>query len=495
MPTASDDLLGAAPNFLPKLLPQETLYSWCSRYHRLSGNRLAGDTSLQLFGARTAGFWHDFPSRLAVLSAKTSGDLPDPRELALRHTLLGFYAPHRSQALMEEAVLAMSGESVRSLKFRLGLPASQVGADHPLKACPACMAQDKAQYGHAIWRVEHQWPATWVCRSHGGLLVTCEARSKTRNHLQWVLPDTVAPQDWKTAGERTEVGKAFLLKLAQITVDLTDQSTSLDKIGLRQTCLGRLQQRNWLLESGRANLGSIRAAFLLEAVGVSDLPGLGFIEAVNKADGGFLGQMLRKDRARKHPVKTLMLIAFLFESAEDFLHSYQHQPPGTDDGLQYPNLAEDPRRKELANLLRQEALTVSAAARRLAIPPDKAMYWARKDNLPYQRRPRLLDQAKASLLERALLDGLDTHTASSRTGLPLATVRRYLDTHDEVRLAWNTARREQKRNHYREQFIQVLASNPGASLSQLQSRLGSAFSWLRRHDQQWLASRLPMLGT
>lgn len=132
----SGDLFDSHLSILPALLPTETLYSWCARYHRLTGNRIAADTSQQLFGTPNAGRLHDLTSHLAEFVDRTNGRFGDIESLAMRHTLLGFYAPFKPAALVQQACEAMSGPSVARLKFRLGLQASRVGALHPLKACP-----------------------------------------------------------------------------------------------------------------------------------------------------------------------------------------------------------------------------------------------------------------------------------------------------------------------------------------------------------------------
>ena len=158
------------PAFLPSWLPGETLYSLCSRYHHLSGNRLAADTCLQLFTAQDAGFLHDFPSHLESFVARTQGVLGSVDVLARRHTLLGFYTPFRRERDVTEAISVMASDSVQDLKFRLGLPSSRVGADHPLKGCPACIESDRRTEGVSYWHLEHQWPSVWVCREHDQLL-------------------------------------------------------------------------------------------------------------------------------------------------------------------------------------------------------------------------------------------------------------------------------------------------------------------------------------
>src|SRR3546814_14840989 len=61
----------------------------------------------------------------------------------------------------------MSGASVAHLKFRLGLLTSRFRANHPLKACPACMTKDLDDHQTTYWRLDHQFPGVWHCPVHG----------------------------------------------------------------------------------------------------------------------------------------------------------------------------------------------------------------------------------------------------------------------------------------------------------------------------------------
>ena len=81
------------PPNLPILYPEETLYSWCAQVHAWNGNPSVLNTSKQLFGSPYSGLLHDFPANLKVLHEKTFGLLPDSIDLALNHTLLGYYLP------------------------------------------------------------------------------------------------------------------------------------------------------------------------------------------------------------------------------------------------------------------------------------------------------------------------------------------------------------------------------------------------------------------
>lgn len=491
MPDAFEDLFSAGPFFLQRLLPDETLYSWCARYHRLSGNRLARDTSLQLFGSPTAGFWHDMPSHLGAFEERTRQRHGDAEHLCRRHTLLSYYIPFRPATLIQDSITAMTSNSVRDLKFRLGLPASRVGASHPLKACPLCMTDDVAATGIAYWHLDHQFPSVWVCPKHGGKLMQCTSRTKTTNRLQWVLPDMVEEDSWRHFADLQGSGFQFLQKLAQISCDAvrsTDQN--MDPNVLRSCSLQVAHQRGWLQDSGRADLMAIREAFFEQVSGIDSVPGLEFVRGAAAPDGGFLGGMLRSDRAHKHPVKYFVLIAFLFDNWGELAKAANECASVPDH---HPCTQSDRRRPLLGQKVRNEGLSVSEAARQLALPISRAMYWARKDDLPFERRPRRIDENLARKIADGLTRGLSCEEIAAQTETTIDAVRRYRDTHADIRTEWNTARSLLQRETFRHDFLAVMRANPNAHQTQLRKTHGSHFDWLRKHDVEWLAIQLPNL--
>ena len=72
-------------------LPDETLFSWCSRYHHLAVNGLASATCLQLFGARRRGVAHDLPDSIGALARRAEGSLGAASDICTDRTLLAFY--------------------------------------------------------------------------------------------------------------------------------------------------------------------------------------------------------------------------------------------------------------------------------------------------------------------------------------------------------------------------------------------------------------------
>ena len=431
------------------------------------------------------------PSHLGAFEERTRQRHGDAEHLCRRHTLLSYYIPFRPGTLIQESITAMTGNSVRDLKFRLGLPASRVGASHPLKACPLCMTDDVAATGIAYWHLDHQFPSVWVCPKHGGKLMQCTSRTKTANRLQWVLPDMVEEDSWRHFADLQGSGFQFLQKLAQISCDAvrsTDQN--MDPDVLRACSLRAAHERGWLKDSGRADLMAIREAFLERVSGIASVSDWSSCGGAAAQDGGFLGGMLRSDRAHKHPVKYLVLIALMFDDWDELAKAANECEPESDH---HPLTQSDRRRPLLA---RRSATRVIPSARRrgqLALPISRAMYWARKDELPFERRPRMIDENLVRKIADGLTRGLSCEEIAHQTETTIDAVRRHRDTHADVRAVWNAARSLLQREAFRHDFIEVMRANPNAHQTQLRKARGSHFDWLRKHDVEWLAIQLPNL--
>lgn len=153
-------------------LPDETLFSLCSRYHRASGQRLASTTCRLLFGHPNQGCAHDFPARLNHFLAVSGNTLGSVEHIVEHRTVLPLYLRFASTNQVNATLNAAALNSSGRLKFQLGLLTSRFRANHPLKACPYCMDEDMKAHSTPYWHREHQLPGVWVCLRHGRKLET-----------------------------------------------------------------------------------------------------------------------------------------------------------------------------------------------------------------------------------------------------------------------------------------------------------------------------------
>lgn len=493
----SGELFDSRLTVLPVMLPTETLYSWCARYHRLTGNRLAADTSQQLFGTSNAGRLHDLPSHLAAFVDRTHERFGTAGSLAMAHTLLGFYVPFKPADLIRQACKDMAGPSVARLKFQLGLQASRVGATHPLKACPECMADEVRKSGIAVWHLEHQWPSVWICRRHGRWLQQSTIKTKSFLNQQWLLPDDVPAERWLRVSDRVFPSRPLLQRMAEMTVDLmASPQAPFDSASLRFTYLAGVKRKGMLRVKGAVQLREVSEHFLARAKGLDLLPGFEFVERVHDADGGFVGGLLRTGRGHKHPVKHLLLMAALFEGWTDFNKTYSAMAADQKSSPEKPVTRiwpDDPRRREFAKLMKTPGSTVSDVARQLGLDLPVALYWARKDRIPYRSRPHAIRPEMERPLAEALSQGMTLRKAAEQIGVPNSAVSNFLNSHPEIRESWETARNQHARDVYRARLRQAIANHPGVTRTQLRVTPGSGYKWLYQYDRDWLLANLPSL--
>lgn len=188
---SSGGTLAKAPmlSFAPSFFGCETLYSWSARYHLLGGNARPAKSSEDLFQNRKAGLRHDFPFRISRLCMTTGGLLGPAQAILTERTMFGFFAPFLEPESQEKIAGQMLGDHACDLKRSLGLMPSRVGAKHPLKACRECVNDDIKRYGAPTWKMEHQWPSVWICRTHGTYLKAVDSRCMPRDPRKWILPD------------------------------------------------------------------------------------------------------------------------------------------------------------------------------------------------------------------------------------------------------------------------------------------------------------------
>jgi hypothetical protein len=173
---------------VPQLLADQTLYSWCGQVHDWNGGASATETSRALFGRPYAALCHDFPAHLDHLASVAFDDSLDVLELALQHTMLGYFLVTAPARLTQRILEAVSRSALSSIKMTLGIAASRVGGHHPLKACADCIADDLEDRGTAYWRLVHQLPSVLICPRHARPLFVAWDPVTPVHRRHWLHP-------------------------------------------------------------------------------------------------------------------------------------------------------------------------------------------------------------------------------------------------------------------------------------------------------------------
>lgn len=491
----------------PKLtwLPDETLFSLCSRVHCLSGHATASQTSLALLGhARAA--THDFPGFvdrcLDVLELKRT---ERPQEVLFERTLLGFYRPFLTPVLADSAVARLRTSSMGSLKFQLGILTSRFGAAHPLKACPACVRDDRATFQTAYWHQAHQWPGVWWCHHHGEPLNFCTQRLSAGQRFAWVLPRESSLKNAMAARPDTDLFEALgesigrLALLVQCVATLPKHEY-LDAAQINRCLLARLEVLDLRSPGGRLDRGGIGDKLAAQFAPWASFPELSRFAQAPAILATQIATMLLRPGRKSHPLRQIALIHALFDDWTSFRKAYSRQmdfsaAPMSRAKSSHPTDPAADTRSDARVVQFLEAVrsghSVSAAALAAAVDVGTGMAWAARAGIQTPRRPKRLKGNTRNPLLKQLRRGLDKSIAASRAGVSVQTITRLLQTEVGLRQAWNEAREEARRAEARLRWSRSLMKHESEGFQQVRQHACAAYSWLNRHDRAWLTEHLP----
>lgn len=497
---STDNLFGR-PTLLA-WLPGETLFSLVSRHHFFWGNPLSARTCEQAFGHRRAGSQHDLPSRLSHFVNRTEESFGNVEKIATGHTLLAYYAAFVSAGELKNAIACMAGDSVAHLKLRLGILTSRFRANHPLKACAACMAEDRAALGWAYWHVDHQYPGVWICQKHDESLRESTLKATGVERFHWHLPSEEHFRDWPTE-KRIAIQGAHveLQSLSRQVLDLVSQASvqNIDTSRLHEVYRAELVRRQWVSSGGSFRMPVIASSFLDHVKNLRVLPELEALPATAEEAVTQLGRLLRPPRSGTHPLRHLVLINWLFGSTEAFWLAYSSalNPLATlrkevSGSVEQPERdPKDPRHHQLYSLLSVQKQSVRKAAKSVGIDVGTAMAWASQAGLLVPRRPKKLGGELRKQTIAELQNGADKAVAARNADVSVVTITKLLLSEVGLHAAWCQSREMRARSLAREAWLQLLQTHGGRGVKFMRALDPSAYAWMYRNDRAWLDEHKP----
>lgn len=480
---------------LPPAYDGELLYSWCARFHRLSCNIHPRDTSQLLFGHPSSGIHHDFPVPLGCFLTRTGSHIGKLENLLRQRTLFGFYRPFLPEAraaALRQAVVCGGHAEVHSA---LGLAASLPGLAGRLKACPECIQEDLASLPTGWWRTKHQWPGAFMCQRHHKPLL-CIQGSFERSGKKWILPqDAETQRRWMPLPELTPTLHSRLEEITEwCRLITTNPDIQLETTKLRYCYLAEAEERGYVALDGSVRLGRLRDDFVRWINECTNWPGLSFAGEIQDANAGFLGQLLRSYPGIRHPLKHILMMAYLFPTTEAFFARYKEVAEIYDrDGERGPIQKLTNLGKGLLRLVGEENISVNSAANKLGVPVTQATQLLKKFNTPYLRKPRIVGTGKEDVLVQALRAGKRRGEISRELGVRNGFIKDYLASRPELRLTWESMHTARLKQEYRDRFLKVLAKYPTLPIKAIRRLPGNGFQWLYNNDRDWLREILPAI--
>ncbi len=479
---------------LPSLLADETLYSWASRYHRLTGFSRPAETSCILFGDRRCGLRHDFPSGLKHLVRVTKGALGSTQELIDKHTLLPYFLRLKDASDADDARKCLHYAHIGGLKYRLGLLTSRFRAHHPLKACPACLQDDNQRYGFSYWHTAHQWPGAWACTIHSELLISSIYKVNGIQRFQWLLPDTVRFQSLSVPdSDLSADAKARLSRLSKFADEWSnDRDLSVTSTLLRDAYLSVFRDRRWLTSTGRTRLRLAAQNLASHLSPIHWIPEFAALPSDVHHACSQLTRLLGTPRGGTHPLRHIVIIEWLFADWYDFKQRIQK--------VKKLELTSSPKRSPAqrvpAAVATEHAFTKVGVFRQCTGPlgsstePSNGRRFEAPVRIPAnvtgRRRPKKLKALLRAAVTGDLERGEEKQVVMRRFELSIATVNRLLREDSDLYHQWQTQNRRRQRNTRREAWKGLLRQHGSVGPKEIRSLAPALYAWLYRHDRVWL---------
>lgn len=480
-------------------LPDETIFSLASRYHRLSGHARSADTSRLMFGHPQRGAIHDFTPGIDAFCRRTSGLFGDPEAVVWQRTLLPLYLALQSTELIDHAVITLRGDTLGSLKYQLGLLTSRFGARHPLKSCARCSEQDRDCFGTAYWHRRHQWPGVWYCHAHGDPLRPSGAKRANLERFQFHLPDEVAWCAWPPApagqaGANDLPGLGYALAEIAYAMASVSPDDRLDGRRLKQAYVEALIARGLASKSGRLRLQAFGTELYRFVAPLRTLPDLAALPATAAQAESQFARLVRRDVVRTHPVRHMVMMLWLFGNWSAVVAAYARaEPPGPNRAS--PCVVADDQRSDetdqrfevLRRLVVSEGQSVTQAAQAVPMSLQTALEGLASRGVSIKRRPKMLDSSRRQRIIADLEDGQSNRCIADSEGVSLPTVGRVLRSEPGLQARCLLARRRRARGAQRDVWQGLLDAGFVPRTARLAEP--AVYAWLYRNDRTWLLSQ------
>jgi hypothetical protein len=498
--------------FLPDPHTDELFYSSCARYGEMVKYPSTSIVVQRLFGSKTAAIV-DLPKRLEHLLAVLPPNNYTFDRIVGEYTLFRFYAHFLPIERIPRLLERMSHEAGSTLHATLGITNCNLKVPSKLRFCIECVKEDREEFGKTYWHRIHQLPGIDVCPLHALVLTESEAAPNLKsNKSKFFSAESAVFEAGARKLDLNDRCDSLLLKIANEAKWLLEYDGSF--LGVTEL---RKRYHNLLLKQGFAYYnGRIRANKLLASFVEYYPPELlsKLKSEVPNADTCWLFRILARGRPYtiQHPVRNLLLIIFLGQTAREIFTSFSEFKPFGDGPWPCHNRAPG-HYGELRVIDCQVFDYLERAATPFGIfncdcgfaytrigpdSDDKDRYrhnrvlsygptWERNLKRLWREDAHLRDVAaalgvsKLTVVRHAIRLRLPMNIPGARDVGP-KTLERYSNPRPQ---------REDARAIYRKAWIAVRTRHPQASRKQLIGIAPFFYAWLRRYDPHWIEFHLP----
>lgn len=462
-------------SLFPEILDDETAYSLVTRFHRRSGLPNAKRTLDVLFGNHNIQITSDFPSVIPCLSDNCHCSSND---FVNEHTVIPFYRPFMPASDYEELMNQVTEENSQGIIRKLSYQANRIhGADY-FYSCPECVNEERERLGTRYWHCTHQIPGVSVCLKHNLYL-----HSTARQRRALSLP----PMKAKRHTANIKSPQYRYSKLATQYFWLS--ACSLDRSRVIATYTSTLQEKNLACASGRIRMASLKAR--IHGYWGHLFKNTPFSEVLKPEGYEYPEQLFYCKKSYHHPIKHLLFIGPVFGSWVSFLQAYQlgkHSLEARDE-KQTSKQSIEPQ-KSLARSLVHQGNSLRSVAKSTSLSVGTVRAIAEQEHIPINTRPKSIYATERRAIWRKLFMGKSTQQIANTYGVSNGSIEQILRCHPYLTPLRKRIRFYKALTHYRNELTGI-TSNQSITRIDIQRNYQSIYTWLYRHDREWLLSHLP----
>ena len=470
-----------------------------ARYKIRSGTISPKANVGDLFGIKNSRSILDLPTRLNLLfnrlpvGAEFSVD-----EIIKQHTLLPFYIPFLSRQREQDSLKAMLLNGGRGIHNITGIIASTVKPPKFLRFCQQCFKEDENKYGESYWHRVHQVPGIITCPIH---------KEPVRDSS--VAVHSINPNEYLACTEEIcHLGVGVIPYAAQFLTIANGYSEDVAWLlesgqacrGLewyREQYLALLMRKNLATPSGRVFQRELASDFnsfylpeYLRLVQSSILP----------SDTSWLSSIVRKPRKAIHPLRHLLMIRYLYGSVASFFSDMKvYEPFGRAPWLCLNAAAEhfmepvvdeceitycSDTKKPVGTFSCGCGFVYSRRGPDISDADRHKIGRIKQFGLIWEARLQELKRSGISFREIAKRLNVDTNTVikhllESETSVRAVVPNQEINGQGDIRFI------------HRSHWLKEQKRRPTLSKTQLRMELQRTYTWLYRHDREWLAENSP----
>lgn len=389
----------------------------------------------------------------------------DELQLLEDHTLFNHYAcgmaPGRTDEF-QERLLSDSRGPLRPARLPLFFGA----AEQERLRCPDCDEVNRARYGFSFTYRQHSAAFVAVCPWHGAFLAPFR-----RGSFRY---DEACRESGKGSDEAI---REFAVRMAD-SIEKPWLASSYHRTRL----VDFLTERGWISDTRRCAVGAFLDSFHTMFNDAFGDERLRLLCSERRYAECALRSLFRTDR-NLHPV-WCVLFRWLADGARRIEHAKRC--------IEQPSSKPLPTLECRLNVLRRSP-SVTQASELLGMSKGSLLCLCHEYGIPVSTRPKRIFEAKRREIAEQVLLGIPNAEIATKCGVSLSTVYRISGSTPGGKQANQDAKSKARLLAARQVWQCALAKNPLCTATELRHRHLAAWSYLYKHDREWLVHQSPQL--